>query len=61
MKYNDIKAGEYYKWKNEFTGITELIFVIGRDPFSGQFVATCKFWEKSAFLYDYDFKNMEPI
>lgn len=69
MKYDDIKIGEYYNYnysdatpgpfKNSFS---QLVFIVGRDPFTGGFVATCDKWEhKVSILEDDDFKYMEKI
>lgn len=61
MKHDDIKIGEYYNvnWPN--LPKPQLIFVIGRDPFTGKLVATCTDWKICDFLKEDDFDLMEPI
>lgn len=54
MKYNDIKIGEYYKFSYMKEFGTQLIFVVGRDPFSGKFVVACDEWLNKVDLLDQD-------
>lgn len=64
MKYEEIKSGEYYRIK-DIWGIREepiLVFVVGRDPFTGKFVITCKDWAMGLdFLEDDELEGMEKI
>lgn len=67
MKYDDIKIGEYYSLndglsKNEQGKEELLIFVVGRDPFTGKLVASCDDWmNKVDLLSDDDYQFMEKI
>lgn len=62
MKHNDIKIGEYYKFNYGEPLLEQLIFIVGRDPFSGKFVASCDVWlNKVDLLEDDDFEFMEKI
>ncbi len=64
MKHEEIKVGEYYRIK-DIWGIREdmvLVFVVGRDPFTGKFIVTCKDWEMGMdFLEDEEIETMERI
>lgn len=61
MQHNDIKIGEYYKYKHS-PNSKDLIFVVGRDPFSSRYVATSNAWGHTAVLLsDADYNLMEPI
>lgn len=68
MKHEDIKIGEYYVLDDGLSaneigrkgGV--LVFIIGRDPFSGKLVATCDEWgHKVDLLEDDDYQFMERI
>lgn len=65
MKYNDIKIGEYYKftWNDDDENKrTDLIFVIGRNPFNGKLVVSCKAWSPGlSHIDDEDLQYMEKI
>lgn len=54
MKYNEIKIGEYYQFSYGEPLGTQLIFVVGRDPFSGKLVVSCDEWLNKVDLLDYD-------
>lgn len=61
MQHNDIKIGNYYKYKQR-NGLWDLLFVLGRDPFTGKFVATSDAWPNAAVLLgDVDLTMMESI
>lgn len=61
MKHDDIQLNTYYKY-NEPNIDPYLIYIIGRDPFSGRLVATSKDWLMSAdLLDDTDIEFMESI
>lgn len=63
MKYDDIKVGEYYEFTDS-GGDPEilLLFIIGRDPFSGKFVASCDEWLNKVDLLEFEDANlMEKI
>lgn len=62
MKHDEIKIGEYYKLTYGEPLGEQLIFVVGRDPFSGKFVVSCDKWlNKVDLLEDDDFELMEKI
>lgn len=62
MTHDEIKIGEYYKMSYSESLGTQLIFVVGRDPFSGKFVATCDEWlNKVDLLENDDYEVMERI
>lgn len=63
MKYDDVKIGEYYKfsWPLDYFA-PNLVFVVGRDPFTGRYVATCKEWLNHVdLLDDEDISWLEPL
>lgn len=64
MKHDDIKIGEYYKY-NEIVHVNPtsyLIYIVGRDPFTGKLIATSDVWLSGVdVLDDFDFELMEPI
>lgn len=62
MKHDDIKIGEYYKFSYMEPLGAQLVFVVGRDPFSGKFVVTCDEWLNKVDLLDHeDYELMERI
>lgn len=64
MKRDDVKIGEYYKWNWDATSHgPDLLFAIGRDPFTGKLVFSCKDWNQGVDFIDddEDFEMIEPI
>lgn len=62
MNYNEIKIGEYYQFSYGEPLDTQLVFVVGWDPFSGKLVVTCDEWLNKVDFLDYeDAELMEKI
>jgi hypothetical protein len=64
MKYDDVKIGEYYKYRWGGKDYPEvLLYIVGRDPFTGRLVGACREWKEIQVdtLGDVAFELMEPI